>query len=39
VPVKGSPIISGNMLFVCDYDGNLWAFVGHDDTATGRPAT
>ena len=31
VPVKGSPIVSGNMLFVCDYDGNLWAFVGADE--------
>ena len=38
VPVKGSPIISGNMLFVCDYDGNLWAFVGHGGSLT-PPAT
>jgi outer membrane protein assembly factor BamB len=28
VPVKSSPVISGNMLFVKDYDGNLHAFVG-----------
>ena len=34
VPVKSSPIVSGNMLFVSDYDGNLWAFVGRDDAQT-----
>jgi len=28
VPIKGSPVISGNALFVCDWDGNLYCFVG-----------
>jgi outer membrane protein assembly factor BamB len=27
LPIKGSPIISGNSLFVTDTDGNLYAFV------------
>ena len=27
LPVKSSPIVSGNALFVSDYDGNLYAFV------------
>jgi outer membrane protein assembly factor BamB len=28
LPVKGSPVVSGNTLFVCDFDGNLHAFAG-----------
>lgn len=28
VPIKGSPIVSGNALFVCDWDGNLFCFTG-----------
>ena len=28
VPIKGSPVISGNALFLCDWDGNLYCFVG-----------
>jgi len=28
LPIKSSPVVSGNMLFVKDYDGNLYAFVG-----------
>ncbi|HUS81559.1 MAG TPA: PQQ-binding-like beta-propeller repeat protein, partial [Armatimonadota bacterium] len=31
VPVKGSPIISGNTLLVCDWDGNLYCFVAPGD--------
>ena len=27
VPIKGSPVVSGNTLFICDWDGNLWCFV------------
>ena len=27
VPIKSSPVISGNTIFVADYAGNLWAFV------------
>ena len=26
LPIKSSPVISGNMLFLSDYDGNLYAF-------------
>jgi len=26
VPIKGSPVISGNGLYVCDWDGNLYCF-------------
>ena len=28
LPVKSWPAVSGNALYVSDYDGNLWAFVG-----------
>lgn len=28
LPVKSWPAVSGNALFICDYDGNLWAFTG-----------
>jgi len=28
VPLKGSPVLSGNALFICDWDGNLYCFVG-----------
>ena len=28
VPIKGSPVVSGNALYVCDWDGNLYCFVG-----------
>ena len=28
VPLKSSPTVSGNMLFLSDYDGNLYALVG-----------
>ena len=31
-PVNTSPVVSGNLLFVHDYAGNLWCF------APGRPA-
>ena len=27
LPIKSSPIVSGNSLFVSDFDGNLFAFV------------
>jgi len=30
VPIKGSPAASGNALFICDWDGNLYCFVGSD---------
>ena len=26
LPVKSSPVVSGNMLFVCGFDGELYAF-------------
>ena len=28
VPLKGSPVVSGNALFICDWDGNLYCFAG-----------
>ena len=28
VPVKGSPVVSGNALLICDWDGNLFCFTG-----------
>ena len=28
LPIKGSPVISGNALFICDWDGNLYCFIG-----------
>jgi len=27
VPLKGSPVLSGNALFICDWDGNLYCLV------------
>jgi len=27
VPLKGSPVVSGNALFICDWDGNLYCLV------------
>ena len=28
VPIKGSPVVSGNVLLICDWDGNLFCFTG-----------
>jgi hypothetical protein len=28
-PIKTSPVITGNLLLVHDYAGNLWCFAGH----------
>ncbi|MDP7397414.1 MAG: PQQ-binding-like beta-propeller repeat protein [Lentisphaeria bacterium] len=34
LPIMGSPIISGNALFVSDFDGNLHGFVAADDSSS-----
>ena len=28
LPIKSSPVVSGNMILIADYDGNLYCFVG-----------
>ena len=39
VPIKSSPIVSGNMLLVHDYDGNLYAFVVQPHMIEALPAS